>query len=221
MRLSFFPIFLFSFCSLASPAIADDEKLNVADPDKHPYADPAKGRENHPTGWRDGQRSAALRFLPTAGGLLHVLRRQTAGRFYPHFPVWARANMVTGESTIKTNTRTDAGTISFVARSWRVCCGRRISWLGKQSLSIFRQTENDPQLTVCFDPLAFSYRTLWKGKPLYHPYRWGTSRSLNLDGDIVFSIASPRMAGAKTRTARAYQGYYVHGKTGRLSLPSR
>ena len=198
--------------ALASPLLWNSicaADLNVADPDKHPYADRAGGREGHPLAGETVNEARLYDFYQRQADF--YMASPELPQILPAFPGlgaglhghWGKHNQNQHEDG-RWNDAIRGPAKAGVLRTSEFVVGKAVT-------VDLRQNVDDPPLTVCFDPLALTYRVLWKGGVFYQPYRWGTSRNMNLNGEPVFSLAQTDGWGEDTDDA-AYRGYYANGK---------
>ena len=68
---------------------------------------------------------------------------------------------------------------------------------------------DDRELSSVFDPLTLSYRAIWeKGFIEFHPFRWGTSRNAELQGEPWFTLPEATMP-----EGGVYHGFLRHWKS--------
>jgi len=73
-------------------------------------------------------------------------------------------------------------------------------------------------VSVCFDTESFSYPLVWQGGFVkFHPYRWGTSRLANVDGELWWEATGAK-SGETSEVSllggeMKYHGLYRHGES--------
>ena len=158
---------------------------NIAHPDKYPYASLAGGREDYALAketvnearlYDFYQRQADYYMAQPASGVPDILPAYPGldGGQHGH---WGKHNQNNHEDGRWNDI--DPGSLQtqvFVAsKDVRVLKGISVKLGGEK------------QVAVCFDPMRLTFRTVWEGGFIkFHPFRWGTSRNAQLDGDVWF-----------------------------------
>jgi len=165
--------------------LGQSQAQNIAHPDKFPYADLAGGREGYALAketvnearlYDFYQRQADYYMAQPASGVPAILPAYPGldGGQHGH---WGKHNQNNHEDGRWNGI--DQGSLQtqvFVAsKDVRVLKGISVKLGGEK------------QVSVCFDPVTLSYRAVWEGGFIkFHPFRWGTSRNAQLDGDPWF-----------------------------------
>ena len=165
--------------------LSQSQAQNIAHPNKHSYADLAGGREGYDLAkesvnearlYNFYQRQADYYMAQPASGVPHILPAYPGldGGLHGH---WGKHNQNNHEDGRWNGI--DHGSLLtqvFVAsKEVRILKGIAIKLGGEK------------QVSVCFDPMTLSYRAVWEGGFIkFHPFRWGTSRNAQLDGDVWY-----------------------------------
>ena len=191
------------FCFLSAVAV-EAAKGNLADPAKHPYADPAGGREkyllagetvNEARLYDFYQRQADF-YLNSPGEVPKVIPA------YPGLDAgqhghWGKHNQNNHQDGRWNDIEQgEVRTTVFKPKGASILKG------------ICIRIGAERELSACFDPLTLSYRAIWKdGFLKYHPFRWGTSRDVTPDGDVWTTVTDTTIpAGGR------YLGYHRYGQ---------
>ncbi len=184
--------------------------LNIANPEQHPYVDPAGNREGHLNTEREVNEARVYDFYQRQADYYMAEERKPA--LIPAFPGldagqhghWGKHSQNQHQDGRWNGI--DMGSIwGQKIRSGKLALGKAVSVkLGSKS-----------ELSTCFDPETLSYPSLWQGGFIqFDPFRWGTSRNVSQVGEIWFDIeaATPAWNGKGESIPFQYNGYYRHGE---------
>lgn len=177
---------------------------NLANPSKHPFADPRGGRENYELANETVNEARLYDFYQRQADY-YLANPSEVSSIVPAYPGldagqhghWGKHN--------QNNYQDDRwNAIEPGEHRTTVFKPDGISILKGICIRLGEQRE----LSACFDPLSLSYRSVWQGGFLkYDPFRWGTSRDVTPVGDIWFTIPSASMP-----QASRYLGFRRFGK---------
>ena len=189
-RIYFLVTFLILACCSPQTARAQNQnELNVASPDKHPYADTAGGRESHRLANETVNGARLYDFYQRQAD--YYMATSERPKILPAFPGldsgqhghWGKHNQNKHEDG-RWNDLIRGPAKAGVLRTPGFTVGKAVT----VDLRSDPAHKDETPLTVCFDPQSFTYRILWAGEVYWHPYRWGTSRNMNMQGESIFSI---------------------------------
>lgn len=191
-------------CTHFCLAVDAANKGNLADPAKHPYADPAGGREQYQLAGETVNEARLYDFYQRQADF-YMASPGEVPKVIPAYPGldagqhghWGKHNQ---------NNYQDGRWNDIEPGEHRttVFKPKGASILKGICIRIGRQRE----LSACFDPMSLTYRAVWQGGFLkYHPFRWGTSRDVTPVGDLWFATSSATMP-----EGGRYLGFHRYGK---------
>lgn len=177
-----------------------------ANPKVYDYANPEKGRENYDLAGLEVNESRLYDFYQRQADYLMERPREDVPAIVPAYPGldaglhghWGKHNQ---------NNHTDGrwNDIDMGEHQTQVFRGKDLVVLKGISIRLGEGRE----LSTVFDPLSLSYRSVWEnGFIKFQPFRWGTSRNANLDGDPWFTLSEATMP-----AGGSYLGFRRHGKS--------
>ena len=179
---------------------------NVAKPDKHPYVDPAGGRETHqPIASHKVNEARVYDFYQRQADYYMAMSPGEIPEILPAFPGldaglhghWGKHNQNNHED----GRWNDMDHGPLVTQVFRV---------GKLSVLKGMSIRLGDKLSAVFDPQHLCYRGVWEGSFVkFHPFRWGSSRNAAPDGEVWFA-EKPRNAWTGDRQG-IYHGHYRYG----------
>jgi azurin len=187
------------------------EPLNVATPDRHPYADATGGREGYTLANKEVNEARLYDFYQRqadyymAQGDIPALMPAYPGLAGNQFGHWGKYNQ---------NNHNDG--------RWNdMDLGGMLSGQIRQDKTVMKKgvaLELDG-LRTCFDPMTLNYRWVWEGGLVsFNPFRWGLSRGATVDGKLLQENGIENVWGQGGQFPQLdwklqdYRGYYRHGK---------
>ena len=182
---------------------------NIADPQRHPYADPDLGRDGYELA---GEEVNSTRLYDFYARQADYSMRTGTPRFLPAYPGldagrhghWGKYNQNNHEDD-RWNQQQSGGMIGAALHVGKTVIHKAVNL----------QLGDQQQLSACFDPWTLTYRRVWSdGFVKYHPFRWGTSRGLEQVGETQFTHHGvwldndPR----KRIDGATFQGVYRYGR---------
>ena len=170
--------------------IANGANLNVAKPDKHPYVDPAGGRENHEYTDQKVNEARVYDFYQRQADYYMANPNKTPD-ILPSYPGldaglhghWGKYN----QNNHNDGRWNEGDTGEHFAH---VVKGKGLN----VEKGICVKLGAGHMLSACFDTKSLSYRAVWQdGWVNFQPFRWGSSRGANIDGKTWFSIPKAEM----------------------------
>ncbi len=164
--------------------------LNLASPDKHPYADPAGGRENHEYTDQKVNEARVYDFYQRQADY-YMANPDKIPEIIPSYPGldaglhghWGKYN----QNNHNDGRWNEGDTGEHFAH---VVKGKGLN----VEKGICVKLGTGHILSTCFDPQSLSYRAVWEnGWINFQPFRWGSSRGANINGKTWFSIAKAEM----------------------------
>lgn len=186
----------------------DHDHLNVANPDEHPFVDPAGNREGHLNADIEVNEFRVYDFYQRQADFYMSAEHRPA--IVPAFPGldaglhghWGKHNQNQYDD--------DRWNDINMGPIWGHTVRRGKFGVGK---AIAISLGSNPELSVCFDPETFNYPTLWEGGFVsFDPFRWGTSRNALPNGEIWFENTDKSIAWSRDGiiSKTRYRGYYRH-----------
>ncbi|MEM1294439.1 MAG: DUF6797 domain-containing protein [Verrucomicrobiota bacterium] len=194
-------LFLTIFAMLGSASA----QKNLANPEVHPFADPAGGRgayrlsdetvnEARLYDFYQRQADFYLSNSPEMPAILPAYPGLDSG-LHGH---WGKHN----QNNHVDDRWNDAEMGEVVTQVFRH--GKELSVLKGICLRLGEERE----LSACFDPESLSYRAIWEGGFIrFEGFRWGTSRNARLDGKPWFTAKAAEMP-----KDGVYHGFHRFGK---------
>tara|TARA_R110002096_G_scaffold432198_2_gene648495 strand:+ start:634 stop:3246 length:2613 start_codon:yes stop_codon:yes gene_type:complete len=176
----------------------------VANPDTHPYADPATHREGYAHAGAVVNEARVYDFYQRQADFYMAMPPQERPALLPAHPGldaglhghWGKHNQnqhkdgrwneVEIGSIISHVTRGNPKELDLVVKGINVKLGDGIA--------------------ACFDPESLNYRAIWDGWLSFNPFRWGSSRNTTITGTMRFAQKDP----IPLEDGR-YLGLYRHG----------
>jgi azurin len=164
--------------------------LNIAKPDIHPYVDPSGGRENHDYTDQKVNEARVYDFYQRQADY-YMANPDKIPDILPSYPGldaglhghWGKYN----QNNHNDGRWNDGDTGEHFAH---VVKGKGLNI----EKGICVKLGNGHELSACFDPQSLSYRAVWEnGWINFQPFRWGSSRGANVDGNIWFSMPKAEM----------------------------
>ena len=197
--------FLFAVLVALGGFVADAApKGNLADPAKHPYADPKGGRAKYQLAGETVNEARLYDFYQRQADF-YMASPGEVPKVIPAYPGldagqhghWGKHNQ---------NNHQDGRWNEIEVGEHRTTVFKPKGASILKGICVCLGDERE--LSVCFDPMSLSYRALWQGGFLkYQPFRWGTSRDVTPVGDLWFATKSAAMpAGGR------YLGFHRYGK---------
>ena len=177
---------------------------NLADPGKHPYADPQGGREDYQLSGEIVNEARLYDFYQRQADFYMANRDQTP-EILPAFPGLDAGQY--GHWGKHSQNNHEDGRWNAIEQG-----EHRTTVFKPEGVSILKgicvRVGAQRELSACFDPLSLTYRSVWQGGFLnYHPFRWGTSRDVTPVGDIWFTVPSASMP-----PESRYLGFHRYGR---------
>ena len=179
-------------------------KGNLADPAKHPFADPVGGREKYRLAGETVNEARLYDFYQRQADF-YMASPGEVPAIIPAYPGldagqhghWGKHNQNNHQDGRWNDIESgEHRTTVFKPKGASVLKGICVRLGARRELS------------ACFDPLSLTYRSVWKGGFLkYHPFRWRTSRAVTPDGDSWFTISEAEMPNDSS-----YFGFHRFGK---------
>ncbi len=198
--------------SLFVPRVASTES-GVADPAKHPYADPARGRDGYALSGETVNEARLYDFYSRQADYYMSRPRGEVPKILPAYPGldagrhghWGKHN----ENSHNDGRLNDQDYGSMVIA--RLQIGRK-----PIHKAVHVRLGLEFPLSAAFDPWTLTYRRVWRdGFVKFSPYRWGVSRGVTTGGQVILehsgvwdessSSAQKRLPGVE------YRGFYRHG----------
>ncbi len=177
---------------------------NIATPEKHPFADPEGGREGYQLSNQRVNEARLYQFYQRQADY-YMAHPEKTPDILPAFPGldggkyghWGKYNQ---------NNHGDGrwNDIEFGEVVPQVFRTEDLVVLKGICLRLGDQRE----LSAVFDPMSLTYRCIWQdGFIRFDPFRWGTSRNAQLEGNPWFKIKEASMP-----EGGLYHGYHRYGK---------
>ncbi|MDA7920436.1 plastocyanin/azurin family copper-binding protein [Verrucomicrobiales bacterium] len=177
---------------------------NVANPEKHPYADTGEGRAAYSLSGETVNEARLYEFYQRQADYYMSSSNETPA-ILPAYPGldggahghWGKHNQNNHEDG-RWNDAEMGEVITQVLR------------YEKSSVlkAICLRVGDERELSACFDPMSLSYRSVWEGGFVsFQGFRWGTSRNAQLEGDPWYFQKKAAMP-----EGGEYLGYYRFGK---------
>lgn len=181
-------------------AFAEKKTLNTASPDKHPYAALDGGRENHRYTDERVNEARLYEFYQRQADYYLAVDSTAIPEILPAYPGldggkhghWGKHNQNQYEDG-RWNEIDFGSVITHVTRTKDLVVLKGIN---------VRLPDGH---MACFDPLRLTYAAFWKGGVKFHPFRWGTSRNAEIDGEILSIDKDGKREGK-------YLGFYRRGE---------
>ena len=177
---------------------------NVAKPDEHPYADPAKGREGYELANEKVNEARLYNFYQRQADY-YMANPDKLPEILPAYP---------GLDAGKHGHWGKHSQNSYKDGRWNdIELGEHQTLVFKpDGVSILKgicvRLGENREMSACFDPMTLTYRALWQdGFLQFDPFRWGTSRNVKRIGESWFTIKD-----AKMPEGGVYKGYHRFGK---------
>ena len=195
-----------AFLLLALPALASFPQLHaqVASPEKHPYADPTKGREHFINAGAPVNQYRLYNFYQRQADYYMSVPDSELPELLPSFPGldagkyghWGKNNQ-NGHEDGRWN-ETEIGSMhSHVTNGSAKELGVVIKGVN---------VKLPDGLAACFDPDTLNYRAVWKGWIKFKPRRWGATSGATIKGKLSFAQKTP----LPVKNGK-YLGVYRHG----------
>lgn len=191
-------------CVLCALMVEAAKTGNLADPAKHPYADPAGGREKYRLSGETVNEARLYDFYQRQADF-YMASPGEVPKVIPAYPGldtgqhghWGKHNQNSHQDGRWNNIELgEHQTLVFKPKGATILKGICVRLGDKRELS------------ACFDPQTLTYRALWQGGFLeFDPFRWGTSRNVKPVGDLWFAIGEAAMP-----ENGVYQGFHRYGK---------
>lgn len=187
-------------------------RAEVANPDKHPYASTAGGRENYKLSNHKVNEARLYDFYARQAD--YYMQQSEVPRLLPAFPGLDAAKHGHWGKHNQNNHLDDRWNEMDVGS---IIAGRL--HVGKRQLHKafnIRLGDNN-ELSACFDGASLTYPSVW-GKDFikFHPFRWGVSRGAHQQGPSIFSHSGHWHAKDENEnkliTPRRFLGTYRNGK---------
>lgn len=203
LSLNFNIPFFCLWCLIGSTGLRSQE-ANLADPAKHPYADPLKGRASYELSEETVNEARLYEFYQRQADfyMAHPDQMPDVLPAYPGLDAgqhghWGKHNQ-NNHGDGRWNDIEMGEVLTQVFRAENLVVLKGIS---------LRLGENRKQ-SACFDPMSLTYRAVWDGGFVqFDPFRWGTSRNAQLKGNPWFVIPEAVMP-----EGGAYRGFHRYGK---------
>jgi hypothetical protein len=180
------------------------QRPNTADPKQHPYADTKGGRASYQLSDETPNEARLYDFYQRQADY-YMAHPEKMPDILPAFPGldggahghWGKHNQ-NNHGDGRWNDIEFGEVVTQVFRSDKLVVLKGICLqLGEQR-----------ELSACFDPESLTYRSVWQdGFVRFDPFRWGTSRNAQLDGNAWFKIEKATMP-----QDGIYRGYHRFGK---------
>ncbi|MDA0751333.1 MAG: plastocyanin/azurin family copper-binding protein [Verrucomicrobia bacterium] len=194
---------LAAFVLISIPATQAQES-NLATPSKHPYANPALGRESYQLSTETVNEARLYDFYQRQADY-YMKHPDEMPEILPAYPGldagqhghWGKHNQNNyGDGRWNEIEMGEVVTQVFRAEDLVVLKGISLR-LGEQR-----------ELSACFDPMSLTYRAVWEdGFVQFDPFRWGTSRNAQLQGKPWFIVPEADMPAGSV-----YHGFHRYGK---------
>jgi len=194
---------LATFVLMSMPATHAQEG-NLATPSKHPYANPAFGRESYQLSTETVNEARLYEFYQRQADF-YMEHPDQMPEILPAYPGldagqhghWGKHNQNNyGDGRWNDIEMGEVVTQVFRAENLVVLKGISLR-LGEKR-----------ELSACFDPMSLTYRAVWEdGFVQFDPFRWGTSRNAQLKGNPWFVVPEANMP-----TGGVYHGFHRYGK---------
>ena len=201
------PIFATILLTTAAPVFAQQ---NIATPEKHPYVDPAGGRDSHqPIASAKVNEARVYDFYQRQADYYLAKSPGDVPEILPAFPGldagkhghWGKHNQ-NNHNDGRWNEIDHGPLVTQVFRA------NDIVVLKGMSIDL------GDGISAVFDPQALSFRSVWDGGFVkFHPFRWGSSRNASPDGEVWF--ASKAKKGWEGDAEGSFLGHY------RYNIPKR
>jgi hypothetical protein len=165
--------------------------LNLADPTKHPYADPAIGRDEYQLAEEVANEARVYDFYQRQADY-YMENPELMPEIIPAYPGldaglyghWGKHNQ-NGHNDGRWNDGHTGEHFAHVVK-------------GPKGLNIEKgvcvKLGEGHFLSTCFDPQSLTYRAVWQdGWVKFGPFRWGSSRGATIDGKVWFQAEQPKM----------------------------
>jgi azurin len=185
-------IFTFAGYGLLITGFAWAAELNLATPDKYPYADLKGGREGYSLAKEKVNEARLYEFYARQADY-YMANPDKIPEVIPSYPGldgavhghWGKNNQ-NNHNDGRWNNGDQGEHFTHVVKA-----------KGFNALKgICVKLGDGHALSTCFDPESLSYRAVWDGWIRFEPFRWGTSRNANIDGKPWFTIAKADMPAA-------------------------
>ncbi len=177
------------FGLLVFTGLARAAELNLATPDKYPYADLKGGRENYSLAKEKVNEARLYEFYARQADY-YMANPDKIPEVIPSYPGldgavhghWGKNNQ-NNHNDGRWNNGEQGEHFTHVVK------GKGFNVLKGICLKL----GDGHVLSACFDPESLSYRAVWNGWIRFEPHRWGTSRNANVDEKPWFAIAKAEM----------------------------
>ncbi|MFT4549004.1 MAG: azurin [Verrucomicrobiales bacterium] len=197
---------------LLAAAVPAGAQQNIATPEKHPYVDPAAGRETHqPIASHKVNEARVYDFYQRQADYYMAMSPGEVPEILPAFPGldagkhghWGKHNQ-NNHNDGRWNDMNHGPLVTQVFRN------EDITVLKGMSIDLGNG------VSAVFDPQALCYRSVWEGGFVkFQPFRWGSSRNAAPDGKVWFSDKAKK--GWQGDEEGVYHGHYRDGETVILS----
>ena len=178
---------LLIFTGLASAA-----ELNLAKPDKYPYADLKGGRDGYSLAKEKVNEARLYEFYARQADY-YMANPDKIPEVIPSYPGldgavhghWGKNNQ-NNHNDGRWNKGDQGEHFTHVVK------GKGFNILK----GICVKLGDGHVLSTCFDPQSLSYRVVWDGWIRFEPHRWGTSRNANVDEKPWFALAKAEIVEA-------------------------
>ena len=164
--------------------------LNIATAGKYPYADPGGNRENYSLANEKVNEARVYEFYQRQADY-YMANPEKIPAVIPAYPGldggihghWGKYNQ-NNHNDGRWNEGEQGEHFSHVVKAKGLTIEK----------GICVKLGEGHELSACFDPQSLSYRSVWQdGWIKFQPFRWGSSRGANIDGNPWFSIAKAEM----------------------------
>ena len=165
--------------------------LNLADPTKHPYADPANGRSNYQLAEEVSNEARVYDFYQRQADY-YMQNPELIQKIIPAYPGldaglhghWGKHNQ-NGHNDGRWNDGDTGEHFAHVVK-------------GPKGLNVEKgvcvKLGEGYLLSTCFDPQSLTYRAVWQdGWVKFGPFRWGSSRGATIDGKVWYQVDEAKM----------------------------
>ena len=168
------------------------KELNLATPDKYPYADLKGGRESYSLAKEKVNEARLYEFYARQADY-YMANPDEIPEVIPSYPGldgavhghWGKNNQ-NNHNDGRWNDGDQGEHFTHVVK------GKGFNVLK----GICVKLGDGHVLSTCFDPQSLSYRVVWNGWIRFEPHRWGTSRNANVDEKPWFALAKAEMPDA-------------------------